>query len=79
MNEEKVDEKITLDTEAGSSDRTDQPRGNAASRARNRTVLLTPEVTGQVRAMLNEDESEDDKGFKDPLSNLLPPMAWGKE
>lgn len=32
-----------------------KPRGSAGSRAKNQTVMLTPEMTGQVRAMLNRD------------------------
>lgn len=33
---------------------------NAQSRARNRTVMLTPEMTGQVRALIQEDSPDDD-------------------
>lgn len=33
--------------------------GDGANRARNRTVMLTPEVTGQVRALLNQDRPSD--------------------
>ena len=39
----------------------DQTTGSgqdSANRARNRTVMLTPEITGQVRALLNEDEEQ---------------------
>ncbi|MDD2941447.1 MAG: FHA domain-containing protein [bacterium] len=32
-----------------------KPRSAAGSRAKNQTVMLTPEMTGQVRAMLNRD------------------------
>jgi hypothetical protein len=31
-------------------------QSDVGARARNRTVMLTPEVTGQVRALLNQDE-----------------------
>lgn len=46
-------------------------RGGLASRARNRTVLLTPETIGQVRATM-----EDDEGATDAVNELLPPMSW---
>lgn len=45
----------------------------AASRARNRTVMLTPEMTGQVRNMLNKPGDEGGNR-PDPLADLLPPM-----
>jgi len=32
---------------------------DATSRARNKTVMLTPEVTGQLRSLLNKDDSAD--------------------
>lgn len=47
---------------------------DAASRARNQTVMLTPEMTGQVRALLNRGE-----GRPDPLSDILPPVSWDEE
>ena len=47
-----------------------------AARARNRTVMLTPEMTGQVRAILRDDRKEQPKA--DPLSEILPPIRWEK-
>jgi hypothetical protein len=47
-----------------------EPKGNLASRARNRTVLLTPDAIGQVRASMNEE------GVQDPMNELLPPVSW---
>ncbi len=47
------------------------------SRARNRTVMLSPEITGQWRAMLAQEQSREGAP---PLSNavtdVLPPMDW---
>ncbi len=40
----------------------------SASRARNQTVVLTPEMAGQVRALLNKNASG-----PDPLSDIMPP------
>lgn len=45
---------------------------NAASRARNKTVMLTPEMAGQMRAQI-QSASDDDA---DPVSDLLPPITW---
>ena len=49
-------------------------RAAAASRARNRTVLLTPETIGQVRDALTGGPAEDPAG--DQVSELLPPLNW---
>lgn len=46
---------------------------NAASRARNKTVMLTPEMAGQMRAQIQS--ASDDDG-SDPVSDLLPPISW---
>jgi hypothetical protein len=51
----------------------DHQIADAASRARNQTVMLTPEVTGQVRALLNKNSGQKSGG--DPLSELLPPAS----
>jgi len=53
-------------------------RSKTASRARNQTVILTPELTGQVRALLGKDEQGAPGQVRgaDPLSDLLPPMSW---
>jgi len=44
----------------------------ASSRARNKTVMLTPELTGQVRALLG---GEGGKKPHDPLADILPPAS----
>lgn len=47
-----------------------------SSRARNRTVLLTPEITGQVRSMLGGGgEPARERTARDPLADLLPPLS----
>jgi len=38
---------------------------DGTNRARNRTVMLTPEVTGQVRALLNQDRPSDSPPARD--------------
>ena len=49
-------------------------RNNMASRARNRTVLLTPDTIGQVRAGMPQ---EDAAGLlQDPMNELMPPVSW---
>ncbi len=59
---------------AGSTEGEQQPpRGNLASRARNRTVLLTPDAIGQVRASAAAEEAG---GVQDPMNELLPPVSW---
>lgn len=52
-------------------------RGQSVSRARNRTVLLTPEVTGQVRSRLQEEEPVS-AGAQDPVAEMLPPVRWDR-
>ena len=56
----------------------EEKKTSAASRARNRTVMLTPEMTGQVRALLYQDPEEEGNAplKRDPLTELLPPMDW---
>lgn len=60
----------------------DKSRTQAASRARNRTVMLTPEMTGQVRALLYQDQGEAtpaaDDARRDPINELLPPVDWSR-
>jgi hypothetical protein len=47
-----------------------QLRGTPAPRARNKTVLLTPEMTGQMRAKFTDDgDSGSSGGFGAPVSN----------
>lgn len=50
-------------------------RGDAASRARNRTVMLTPEMTGKFRAKLTREETDEQP--RNPLNDLLPDLGWG--
>lgn len=38
---------------------------DSAARARNRTVMLTPEITGQVRARLSRENEADEKSLSD--------------
>ena len=46
-----------------------------ASRAKNQTVMLSPEFTGQVRALLNEASGQEGS---DPLNQLLSTSDWSK-
>lgn len=75
MNDEKGSA-TDFDSSAGESAE-DKKKAGAASRARNRTVMLTPEMTGHVRALLQKDP---EAGFTketphtDPLEELLPPL-----
>lgn len=73
MNEDKslVDEQ-----NAGAAEEGDE-RQATASRARNRTVMLTPEMTGQVRALLHQDPSQyvEEESAEDPLEDFLPPLV----
>ena len=76
MSEEKRSEAVEGDksSTAEPQDRSAQ-RGNSSSRARNQTVMLSPELTGQVRSMLNKGEGQQNP---DPLSELLPPLGWDR-
>lgn len=83
MAEEKIVEATekAADQPAESGDRpTEKPRPSPAvapaSRARNQTVMLSPELTGQVRNMLNNPDGASSN--PDPLSELLPPMNWDR-
>lgn len=60
------------DNQGHKEDKEERPLSDATSRARNQTVMLTPEVTGQVRALLNKKSGG---VVADPLSELLPPMS----
>ena len=85
MNEEKrfgtQGDSARTSKDAGGEDRN---RNNSTSRARNRTVMLTPEMTGQVRALLYQDPEEEAApattggAKRDPLTELLPPMDWNR-
>lgn len=48
-------------------------RSTLGSRARNRTVLLTPETIGQMRASLTGEGADPNA---DPVAELLPPLNW---
>lgn len=48
--------------------------GGTASRARNKTVMLTPDVAGRVRSIL-DNEPTSQKPLRDPIGELLPPMS----
>ncbi len=79
MNEEK---RFNNAPAAPAKESEDRQRTSAASRARNRTVMLTPEMTGQVRALLYQDPEDEQgatgAGKRDPLTELLPPMDWSR-
>ena len=59
-----------------------------SSRARNRTVMLTPEMTGHVRALLYNDEGQHDQSQEliphpdsrpDPVNDILSPSSgWSR-
>jgi hypothetical protein len=51
----------------------DQLRGSSSSRARNRTVMLTPDVTGKVRSLLHSEQEQSSSA--DPLADVLPPLS----
>ena len=56
-----------------------EEQADTASRARNRTVMLTPEMTGQVRALLNTDKIAGNEEFPDnktEVDDYLPPSSW---
>lgn len=64
---------------AGAVEPEQRSRGGNASRARNQTVMLTPEITGHVRSLLAKEEmvTKGEDGEKsDPISDLLPPISW---
>lgn len=55
---------------------------DTTSRARNRTVMLTPEMTGQVRALFNTNKASEDEKFsvkKSGIDDYLPPASWGSD
>ncbi len=88
MNEEKRFGGVPQGPSGTAKDGPENKSPNAASRARNRTVMLTPEMTGQVRALLYQDQGESpgagggggggDEGRRDPINELLPPMDWSR-
>ena len=54
-------------------------RSNTASRAKNQTVMLSPELTGQVRALLSEKGSPQVDPFSQVLSSFpSQASAWQK-
>lgn len=81
MNEEKRFGGASQGASGGAKDAPDdKSRNQAASRARNRTVMLTPEMTGQVRALLYQDQGEAvaEEAKRDPINELLPPVDWSR-
>jgi hypothetical protein len=83
MNEEKrLGGTGSADVGRGGKEPADDKKNSAASRARNRTVMLTPEMTGHVRALLYQEPEEEapasNAGRRDPLTELLPPMDWSR-
>jgi len=71
MSEERKDKELPRFGATGSEQ---ESRGNLASRARNRTVLLTPDTIGQVRAGMPQED--DSSVLQDPMSELMPPVSW---
>jgi hypothetical protein len=55
-----MDNEKNIDFETDSNEQEQETASDSAPRARNRTVLLTPEITGQVRARLAQ-QTEDDR------------------
>jgi len=53
----------------------DEYSGDKASRARNRTVMLSPEMTGEVRARFAKESEGEPKPFSQPGSGLFQPAA----
>ncbi len=51
-----MDNEKLFGTSKAGTERREDTQSDAANRARNRTVMLTPEVTGQVRALLNQGQ-----------------------
>ena len=72
MNEDNANNNGETDTEEEFDLAEGGATGAAASRARNKTVMLTPEMTGQVRAMLGDAGGG---SVSDPLTDLLPPVG----
>ena len=71
--DDKFKDRNLKDSHLSGEEEDDLAKVGATSRARNRTVLITPDVTGQVRAMLGGDEGPTSR---DPLSELLTPGSW---
>ena len=60
MSEGKFGSEFSFDAE----DEGSEDMSSASARARNRTVMLSPEMTGQVRAMLQDQSSGEEKDSK---------------
>lgn len=72
MDEQKrvSEEENTEETKSDSKEPTSNQKSNITSRARNRTVMLSPEMTGQVRAMLYKgNDSQQTTDFNKGGSN----------
>lgn len=66
------------DQESEESAPEEKKKPSSASRARNRTVMLTPEMTGQVRALLHQAPGESSGQASESLDDFLPPLVdWG--
>lgn len=71
-----MDNEKRFSFEGGGTSTEEEFSGETASRARNRTVMLTPEITGQVRARLAQEldpaqvpaRGPADDGFESPLA-----------
>lgn len=68
-----MDKRTKLEKDAKEQDKNSESmdRVGAASRARNRTVMLTPDVAGNIRARLMESDNASlskDSGFMSPLN-----------
>ena len=53
----------------------DKRRTATTSRARNRTVMLTPEMTGQVRALLHQDPAAPEPEVEEKKPEFMPPFV----
>lgn len=71
---EKTEAELASELQGGESGKSEGEGSGTSSRARNRTVMLTPEITGQVRSMLG-GEGADSGERPDPLADLLPPLS----
>ena len=59
----------------GSAPSDEELRNAAASRARNKTVMLSPEMTGQVRAMLTDDAQPEAGASAGAGGTYIPPVS----
>ena len=78
MEKKMSDKPIGSIAEEGNSDDSSESENakiDSASRARNKTVMLTSDVTGQLRSLLNQtegaEEATPDANAPDPISSLI--------